>query len=96
MLGARIEDVDLARPLAADERRVLLGALGAHGVLCFPGQSLTPEALAEFGARFGPLEVNVANRFHAPGLPAVMILSNLVENGRAIGFADPARAGIPM
>jgi taurine dioxygenase len=87
-LGARIEGVDLARPLGEPTRRAILGALGERGFLCFPGQALTPEALADFGKAFGPLEVNVANRFHAPGLPEVMILSNLVENGRAIGFSD--------
>lgn len=88
VLGARIEGVDLSRPLAGADRDAILAALGERGVLCFPGQSLTPEALAAFGQEFGPLEVNVANRFHAPGLPEVMILSNILENGRMIGFAD--------
>lgn len=88
VLGARIEGAALSRPLPDAEVGVVLKALGDHGVLCFPGQDVTPEALAAFGARFGELEINVANRFHAPGLPAVMILSNIVENGRAVGFAD--------
>jgi taurine dioxygenase len=88
VLGARIEGIDLARPLGEDERRAILGALGERGVLCFPGQSLTPEQLAAFAENFGPLEINVANRFQLPDLPQVMILSNMVENGRAIGFAD--------
>lgn len=88
VLGARIEGVDLARPLDEEERRAILRALGERGVLCFPGQALDPAALAAFGARFGPLELNVANKFHVPDRPEVMILSNMVENGRAIGFAD--------
>jgi taurine dioxygenase len=87
-LGARIEGVDLARPLEDADFRALVRALGERGVLCFPRQALEPEALAAFGARFGTLEVNVANSFHAPGHPEVMILSNMVENGRAMGFAD--------
>ncbi len=88
VLGARIEGIDLARPLGEDGRRAILAALGERGVLCFPGQSLTPEQLAAFARNFGPLEINVANRFQLPDLPEVMILSNMAENGRAIGFAD--------
>ncbi len=44
--------------------------------------------LAEFSARFGELEINVANAYQEPGLPQVMILSNIVENGKPIGLAD--------
>ncbi|HXQ53405.1 MAG TPA: TauD/TfdA family dioxygenase [Stellaceae bacterium] len=87
-LGARIEGLDLARTLEVADFRAILRALGDYGVLCFPRQALEPDALAAFGAHFGALEINVANRFHAPGLPEVMILSNMEENGRAIGFAD--------
>lgn len=87
-LGARVADCDLRRPLADDAVRDILGALGAHAVLCFPGQSLSPEELSAFGARFGELEINVANTHHAPGHPEVMILSNAVEAGRPVGLAD--------
>ena len=88
ILGARVEGIDLRRPLDADVVRVLGQALGAHGVLCIPGQSLEPAELAAFGACFGALEINVANTHHAPGHPEVMILSNLTAEGRAIGLAD--------
>jgi taurine dioxygenase len=88
VLGARVLDVDLARPLPPQAVRLILMALGERGVLCFPGQSLDPPALAAFAAQFGELEINVANRFHAPGHPEVMILSNMVEDGKPVGFAD--------
>src|SRR5205814_7704782 len=42
-----------------------------------------------FAARFGELEINVASgAYQEPGHPEVMILSNIVENGRPIGLAD--------
>ena len=88
VLGARVEGIDLAYPLGAEEARAILTALGERGVLCFPEQELEPAELAAFGARFGTLEINVANRFHAPDHPEVMILSNKVEGGKPIGFAD--------
>ena len=87
-LGATIEGLDLARPLKDAEQGTVLEALGRYGVLRFPRQSLSGRQLADFSARFGTLEVNVANAYQDTGLPQVMILSNIVENGRPIGFAD--------
>ena len=87
-LGATIEGLDLARPLKDAEQGTVLEALGRYGVLRFPRQSLSGRQLADFSARFGTLEVNVANAYQDTDLPQVMILSNIVENGRPIGFAD--------
>ena len=88
-LGARVEGVDLSRDVTADEFRTLLRALGQHGVLCFPGQDLDAAALSAFGSRFGELEVNVANIFHAEGHPEVMHLSNMKDaDGKPIGLSD--------
>ncbi|HEY4861566.1 MAG TPA: TauD/TfdA family dioxygenase, partial [Xanthobacteraceae bacterium] len=87
-LGARIEDIDLARPISEDHFRGILRALGAHGVLCFPGQQIDTQHLAVFGRMFGELEINVANAFHEPGFPEVMVLSNMTALGKPIGLAD--------
>ena len=88
VLGAQIEGIDLGQPLGDAEFRAILRALGAHGVLCFPAQTLDVEAFAAFGGRFGELEVNVANRFHEPGHPEMMILSNMTRDGTPIGAGD--------
>ncbi len=88
-LGASVEGLDLTRDLAAVEHRTILRALGQYGVLCFPNQDLDATRLAAFGSRFGTLEVNVANLFHAPGHPEVMILSNKRDAaGKAVGLGD--------
>jgi|SRR5215471_19282865 len=87
-LGATIEGLDLSRPLSDAEQSAVLVALGRHGVIRFPRQTLTGRQLADFSARFGTLEVNVANAFQDEGLPQVMILSNIVANGRPMGMAD--------
>ncbi|HJT61838.1 MAG TPA: TauD/TfdA family dioxygenase [Burkholderiales bacterium] len=89
MLGARIEGLDLARPL--DEREVegIIQALGRYGVLSFPRQRLTAREHRDFAARFGELEINVASgAYQEPGIPEVMILSNIVQDGKPIGLAD--------
>jgi taurine dioxygenase len=90
-LGATIDGLDLAR-LSADEADFVMQAIGDHGVLRFPRQSLTAVELRDFSALFGELEVNVANSFQEPGLPEVMILSNLLEDGRPVGLADAGQS----
>src|ERR1044071_6128651 len=88
-LGARIEGLVLARPLSKAEPDGVLGALGKHGVIRFPRQTLTGRQLADFSAQLGDLEINVGSKgYQEPGVPEVMILSNIVENGRPIGLAD--------
>jgi taurine dioxygenase len=88
ILGARIEGIDLAQAPTDAQFRQILRALGDYGVLCFPKQSLETEAFARFGAMFGELEINVANLFHEPGFPEVMVLSNMTKDGKPVGLGD--------
>ena len=88
-LGASIEGIDLSRPLSAAEDKEVVAALGKYGVLRFPNQELDAAQLKRFAAGFGELEINVASGpYQEPGHPEVMILSNIVENGRPLGIAD--------
>jgi taurine dioxygenase len=89
MLGAKVEGLDLSRPLEEREVESIIQALGRYGVLCFPRQRLTARQHKEFAARFGELEINVASgAYQEPGIPEVMILSNIVKDGKTIGLAD--------
>jgi taurine dioxygenase len=89
MLGASIEGLDLAKPLAEREVEEIIEAIGRYGVLCFPRQRLTARQHKDFAARFGQLEINVASgAYQEPGIPEVMILSNIVRNGKPLGLAD--------
>lgn len=88
-LGARLFEVDLAQKLSGADFAALLAALGEHGVLSASAQSMEAAQLAALGARLGTLEVNVANKYHAPGIPEVMILSNKRDAaGNAVGLGD--------
>jgi taurine dioxygenase len=88
-LGATIDGLDLAEPLPDEGVEAILRALGERGVLRFPRQKLSGRQLADFSARFGKLETNVAStHFQDPGVPEVMTLSNIVENGKPVGLAD--------
>jgi taurine dioxygenase len=91
VLGATVEGVSLAR-LPEEDFQEAYRALAEHGVLRFPRQELTARELRDFAARWGELEVNVANMFQEPGLPEVMILSNIVQDGKPIGLADAGQS----
>jgi taurine dioxygenase len=87
--GARVEAIDLRQPLPPEEFRTILRSLGRFGVLCFPGQDLDASQLAAYASRFGELEVNVANLFHAEGHPEIMHLSNMKDAaGKPVGLND--------
>jgi taurine dioxygenase len=87
-LGVRIEDVDLSRPINQTQFATILSALGKHGVICFPKQTLDARALKAFSERFGSLQGSPTGTYCEPDVPEVMILSNIVENGKPIGLAD--------
>ena len=88
-IGAEITGVDLARPLTDAEVAAIERAWLEHIVLVFPGQELDQEAQLRFAGRFGvlgersrPPEIRPEGAdFH----PAVMLVSNIRENGRPIG-----------
>jgi alpha-ketoglutarate-dependent taurine dioxygenase len=89
VLGATLEGLDLSRPLEEPEVEAIVQALGRYGVVRFPRQRLTARQQKDFAARFGELEINVASgAYQEPGIPEVMILSNIVRDGKPIGLAD--------
>jgi taurine dioxygenase len=87
ILGATVRGADLSRSLSDDDFGAILLALGAHGVLCFPGQTIDAVALRDFSRRFGDIQAT-SGEFHDPDVPEVGILSNVIEDGRPIGLAD--------
>src|SRR6185295_5397628 len=72
-LGATLEGLELARPLAREELDQVLQALGRYGVVRFPSQRLTGQQLRDFSAQLGDLEINVGSAgYQEPGVPEVM------------------------
>ena len=55
--AARIDGVDLARPMDEPTWAAVRAALDEHSVLVFRGQSLDDDAQIAFSRRFGPLEI---------------------------------------
>ena len=86
-LGAEIGGVDLAN--IDDETFVqLYAAWLEHQVLLIRDQSLSDADLVAFSRRFGPLDIAPPNEngvCSVEGLPEILIISNVKENGVAIG-----------
>jgi alpha-ketoglutarate-dependent 2,4-dichlorophenoxyacetate dioxygenase len=55
-LGARVEGVDLSRPLPAETFRRIADAFDEHSVLVFHDQRLTDAQQKAFSENWGPLE----------------------------------------
>ena len=89
-LGADAWGVDLEL-LTGEEFETLRHAWLDHGgVLRVPGQFVAPETLLAFAARFGELDTAPINaqgdrELYRPDLPHLIVISNIVEDGKAIG-----------
>ena len=57
-------------------------------MLVFRDQRITPEQQIAFSRRFGPLQIHVLHQFALAGHPEVLVVSNIVENGKPIGLGD--------
>jgi taurine dioxygenase len=85
-LAADIEGVDLAGPLTRETMDAIKDAWGQHLVLRFRSQSLSDDDLMRFSRQFGELDWAPIAAASAPDAREyVMVISNVVENGEAIG-----------
>jgi alpha-ketoglutarate-dependent 2,4-dichlorophenoxyacetate dioxygenase len=57
--AAEIGDVDLSRPLDAEDVRAVKDAFSKYAVVVFPDQQLSQDQHLDFAAHFGPLETTI-------------------------------------
>ena len=86
-LAADIDGGDLSGALSPETMAAVKQAWGGHLVLRFRGQSVSDDDLTRFSRQFGELDwAPVAATNDAPeGREYIMVDSNVVENGQAIG-----------
>jgi len=87
-LGAELKGYDLSAPLDAGIAQALRDSLHQHSVILLRGQQLTPARQVEISRLFGDLRTSFYNQYAAPGQPELTVVSNIVEDGRAIGIVD--------
>jgi taurine dioxygenase len=87
-LGAEIIGLDLNRPLSGRDFQRIHKAHLDHHLLVFRDQRITPRQQVDFSRRFGPLQIHVLRNFQLPSDPEVLIISNIIEDGKPIGLGD--------
>jgi len=90
-VGARVEGVDLARPLDEASFWRIFDAFQEYSVLVFPDQRLTDEQQMAFSRRFGPLEATIKSIGQERRLHENLVdLSNLdpQDDGKLMGWTD--------
>ena len=91
-LGAEVVGLDLTHPLDQESFTAVRRAfLDSEGVLVLRDQRITPEQHIAFSRRFGPLAIHVLRQFLLPGHPEILLVSNVMENGKPIGLGDAGR-----
>ncbi|AGK51243.1 taurine catabolism dioxygenase TauD, TfdA family protein [Burkholderia thailandensis MSMB121] len=90
-LGAQIDGVDARADLDADTVRAIRAAWLRFGLLVFRGQALDPARLVAFTRRFGEPVVYTRAENACDGQPDVLVLSNIVKDGKPIGAAISGR-----
>jgi alpha-ketoglutarate-dependent 2,4-dichlorophenoxyacetate dioxygenase len=91
---ARVEGVDLRRPLTPAVAAEIEAAMDRHAVLVFPGQDIDDDQQMAFGMNFGPLEEQPATvDVHKQRLKHAQMndISNLDEHGRLLQADDRRR-----
>jgi taurine dioxygenase len=87
-LGAEVTGIDVGQPMSDETFKRIEDAFHEHCVIVFRDQHLTPEGHTGFSRRFGDLAVHVLRQYNDPQVPEVLVLSNIVENGKPLGIQD--------
>jgi len=93
-LGAEVQGVDL-RALDAESFAAIHQAWLQHQVLLFRDQSLSDDDLVAFSRRFGELDeapVQETGQRFVEGHPEIYVVSNVLQNGVAIGSLGAGEA----
>jgi taurine dioxygenase len=91
-IGVEITGIDLIQPVSDADFAAIKEAWLTHKVAVFPDQNLQESDLMRFGERFGELEIHVRSTYHSRQNKEVMVVSNLKEDGKAIGVLGDGEA----
>jgi taurine dioxygenase len=90
-LGAAIHDVDLTGEVDETSFDAINRALDERSLVVLHAQKIGAEHLVRFARRFGELLIHPQVKTLVPGHPELMIVSNIIENGRHIGSKDAGK-----
>lgn len=87
-LGAEVRGIDASKALTPEQQQHVIAALDQHGVIVLRDQQITPEQQVVFCQALGTMRVSFMTDVSVPGVPALTVVSNIVENGKPIGLVD--------
>lgn len=87
-VGAEVRGLDLRQPVGDGDVAALRQALDEYGLVCLREQAIGPAEYVAFGRRLGTPERHVFDQFLLKDHPEIVVLSNVVENGKAVGVGD--------
>ena len=87
-LGAEVIGLDLSQPLSAEDFQHIHRAHLDYHVVVFRDQRITPAQQIAFSRRFGPLQIHVLHQFQLADHPEILIVSNVLKDGKPIGLGD--------
>ena len=93
-IGAEIIGVDLSRDLDHETFNKIRDAYYQYSVIFFRDQKLTSQQHVNFSRRFGDLEIHVLKQYLLPKHPEILVISNIIEDGKPIGLADAGRVAV--
>lgn len=86
VLGADVVGLDLREPLAPETVAQVQAAFHSYAVLRFRGQQLSKAQQVAFSRYFGePVPHPTNTRDRDPEQPEITVISNIEENGKAVG-----------
>ncbi len=85
--GVEVRGVDLTS-VDGNAFEEIKRAFYRHQVLVARAQKLTATQFLQFARRIGPPEPHVIDQFHHPEYADILILSNVVKDGKPTGLAD--------
>jgi taurine dioxygenase len=83
-LGVQVVGLQASTAIDADVQ-TLRQLLAKHGVVVLRDQDLVPRDYVAFAKLFGEIEPSTRERYWLPEQNEIYVISNVVENGRAIG-----------
>ncbi|MGH2550824.1 MAG: TauD/TfdA dioxygenase family protein [Thermomicrobiales bacterium] len=90
-LGHKITGLDLSRDISDTEFDELSQLYERYGVIVVSGQTLSSEQQIRFSQRFSELVRFPMEQFNLADYPDILVVSNVIENGKPIGVGDAGR-----
>jgi taurine dioxygenase len=88
--GVEVGDIDLSRPLADAEAREFVSEFYRHQLVVVRGQQIPFENFDRLTRQFGTQRPHFLDHLRMRGHPAILMLSNIFEDGRQTGIYEGA------